>query len=558
MNKLIKFVKIIIPFIVILTVGLWLIKPFFIHGFFPMHDDTQVTRVFEMAYSLRDGLFPVRWVNDLGYGYGYPIFNFYAPLSYYVGSIFAIFGFSALISTKIMIGIGFILSGISMYLLAKVFWGKLGGAFAAFCYLLAPYHALDTYVRGDIAELYAYAFLPLAVYGIWQSYKTNKWRFVIVGSIGFAGIILSHNLTAFMVTPFLFIASVVLIFLKKKEKIIIRLFPLLILFLGAVLAGFYWIPVFPEMSFTNVLSQVGGGADFHQHFVCPLELWNSPWGYGGSAPGCVDGISFSLSKFYIFISIIALISVPFIYKKNRENTVIIAITVFFLIISLVLLLPYSEFIWNLIHPLAFLQYPWRFLLLCAFYMSFLGGAIVFILQEFIKGRVRIIIYIFLFILSAAMLYQQGKYFVPRYIYPTDGSNFTEKSKINWDISKISDEYMPKNFQKPKLPEEVPQGFIAPFLGQVVSLDLKTQKKVFILASDKEQNINIRLAYFPAWHAYLDDKPVQIVENATGMELNIPKGKHTLTLIFENTPIELIGDITSLTGIFMLILGIIIL
>ena len=75
----------------------------FISGFFPIHDDTQVARVFGMGKALSDGVFPVRWIEDLGYGYGYPIFNFYAPLSYYFGGFLNILGFDALTSTKIMI-----------------------------------------------------------------------------------------------------------------------------------------------------------------------------------------------------------------------------------------------------------------------------------------------------------------------------------------------------------------------------------------------------------------------------------------------------------------------
>jgi hypothetical protein len=39
-----------------------------------------------------------------------------------------------------------------MYLLGKAVWGRIGGTLSAVLYLLAPYHALDIYVRGDVAE----------------------------------------------------------------------------------------------------------------------------------------------------------------------------------------------------------------------------------------------------------------------------------------------------------------------------------------------------------------------------------------------------------------------
>jgi uncharacterized membrane protein len=64
------------------------VRHLFADGFYPMHDDTQVSRVVVMGRALIHGQFPVRWVSDLGYGYGYPLFNFYGPLPYYVGGFF--------------------------------------------------------------------------------------------------------------------------------------------------------------------------------------------------------------------------------------------------------------------------------------------------------------------------------------------------------------------------------------------------------------------------------------------------------------------------------------
>src|SRR5438105_15010330 len=101
-----------LPLLFVLIFSYWAIKPLFISGFFPIHDDTQIARVFEMKKSLADGMFPVRWVEDLGYGYGYPIFNFYAPLAYYVGGFFNLACFVVLDATKIMLLICIYLTGI--------------------------------------------------------------------------------------------------------------------------------------------------------------------------------------------------------------------------------------------------------------------------------------------------------------------------------------------------------------------------------------------------------------------------------------------------------------
>ncbi len=107
----------------------WAIKPFLSQGFFPMHDDTQVARIGQMFTALSQGQFPVRWVGDLGYGLGYPIFNFYAPLAYYVGAFLALFTSSFLLATKLAFALSLIVGAITAFFLGKELWGKMGADF---------------------------------------------------------------------------------------------------------------------------------------------------------------------------------------------------------------------------------------------------------------------------------------------------------------------------------------------------------------------------------------------------------------------------------------------
>jgi uncharacterized membrane protein len=156
-----KFKRFHLGLIIVLLLSSWAVGPFFHPGFFPIHDNTQVVRVQQMALALRDDQLPVRWVADLGYGFGYPIYNFYAPLAYYVGAFFNLIGFSALMGAKLMMILGVLLAGLFMYLLAREFWGEMGGIISGLFYVYAPYHAVDVYVRGAVAEFWAMAFLPI-------------------------------------------------------------------------------------------------------------------------------------------------------------------------------------------------------------------------------------------------------------------------------------------------------------------------------------------------------------------------------------------------------------
>ena len=57
--------KHVLGIIVVLLLSYRAILPLLSHGYFPMHDDTQVARVNVMGKALKSGQFPVRWVTDL-------------------------------------------------------------------------------------------------------------------------------------------------------------------------------------------------------------------------------------------------------------------------------------------------------------------------------------------------------------------------------------------------------------------------------------------------------------------------------------------------------------
>src|SRR3989344_866098 len=135
--------------LVIVLLSYFAIKPLFISGFFPMHDDTQVGRVVAMGKALSAGQFPVRWVADLGYGYGYPIFNFYGPLPYYFGGMLYAFGVPALVATKMMFGVGAIAPALTLYL-AMSGLGWQAALVSALLTQYSPYHAVQIYVRGAV------------------------------------------------------------------------------------------------------------------------------------------------------------------------------------------------------------------------------------------------------------------------------------------------------------------------------------------------------------------------------------------------------------------------
>ncbi len=550
-----KLLKSYLPILFVIVLSFFTVRPLLQPGFFPMHDDTQVARVYEMSKALKDGMLPVRWVADLGYGYGYPIFNFYAPLAYYVGGVIAAVGTDPLVATKVMMIIGMLAAGMCMYLFCNLVWGKAGGILGGVFYAYATYHALDLYVRGDVAEFFAYACIPLAAYGLLLSFRKKTLLSVGIGAIGFAGVIISHNLTALMVAPFLFLFSLILVYIgwkeNKKDKRFV--FPVISFVGGILLSSFYWLPVPFEMHYSNVLSQVGGGADFRDHFVCLSQLWYSPWGYGGSVPGCVDGLSFMVGKLHFLAVFISIVAAGFLWRKNRNASLWIISGIVGFFISVFLTTAFSKPIWETISAMAFFQYPWRFLLLAAFFSSFLGGGLVLLFNN------KLLRVLFVLLLSFGVVLLQYKFFVPQKTLPVSSTFYTNPQSLMLRTSKISDEYMPKGFKKPMVENSIPQ---VPFSvlhgknGIVLITEDITQRKEAVINLESPALLIVNIAYFPAWQIYIDGVRASFTPTSYGLTLPITEGKHTVTAFYVSTPIENVGNMLTLTSILLLILAII--
>src|SRR3989339_818160 len=103
-------------------------------GIYTMHDP-HVFRIQQFDNCIKDGVFPCRWAADSGKGYGEPMFNFYAQFPYWITQVFRTLNFSVLDSTKLAFIFSILASGISMYLLARRYWGQGGGLVSAVFYV---------------------------------------------------------------------------------------------------------------------------------------------------------------------------------------------------------------------------------------------------------------------------------------------------------------------------------------------------------------------------------------------------------------------------------------
>lgn len=556
--------KKIIPSLYILALSLLCLPtllPLLNPGLYTMHDNTQVVRILQMQKALTDGMFPVRWVNDLGYGYGYPIFNFYAPLVYYIGALISFFT-GPLAATKITIGIAVVGSAFSMYLATSRFFTRPAALAASITYLYFPYHAVNIYVRGAIAETLAYALLPLVFYGIFRLHKdlaskkpTRVWLAPTMIAVSFAAVALSHNLTSVMLIVSLVPTYIIGLLTTQKKKSFTLLLAASLL-IGFGISAFYTIPALLEMSYTNVMGQLSGGAIVTNNFICPTQLWSSPWGYGGSIPGCIDGLSFALGKNNIALVILSGMTLGGIYytKKERKNIFPIVTAFTLLLIGVLMTLEYSKFGWEILPGLKFIQYPWRFLMIVALATSFIVASGVWAVSK--VGTKWALVLSIMIILSQLYIHQD--IFKAQAYDMTTNEKYTSREYITFFASKISDEYLPQGFIKPNNESQVPTKRLTVVKGDATITITKDTTKTLqgTLNASSAAVIKIEKAPFPAWRLKVDSNQAQTHAEKNGITFTVTPGTHTFEYSFVSTRIEMIANLISIASVITLIAGII--
>src|SRR5215469_14540665 len=99
------------------------VLPLVHHGFFQTDDgEWMVIRLSAFYQALHDGQFPVRFLQRLNFGYGYPVAEFLYPGSFYFGSVLHIIRFGFVNSIKLVFGISFICSAFFTYFWLKRFF----------------------------------------------------------------------------------------------------------------------------------------------------------------------------------------------------------------------------------------------------------------------------------------------------------------------------------------------------------------------------------------------------------------------------------------------------
>lgn len=553
MLKLIKNNYFILILLILSGLILW---PVFVPGYFFHHDDLQVIRIVQMQKCFLDLQVPCRWVPDMGYGNGFPLFNYYSVLPYYIGGLLS-FIFGYVVSAKILFLLPLLFGGIFMYLFVKELYGKEAGFLAGLLYQFAPYRAVDAYVRGAIAESFALAVIPLVFLFGYRLIQEPKRKNIVGFSLSLGAFLTCHNIMTMYFVPLVIIWLGFWLVWSRSKKYL----EVIISFgLGVGLSGFFLIPAYLEKGLVQTENLLSGGLNYTGHFVAVYQMFTDrKWGYGGSVFGNGDGMSFQIGWphwWLVLLGVIILLinAIPFIRHKwikmsYRELLLLGGFLLMFLG-SIYLMHNKSVWIWESLPMLQYSQFPWRMLSVVIFSVSVIAGIIVFVLPERIK-------YLLLICVSLLTIWFNWYLFKPAdfYIWVDDKAKLSGEEWRYQQGGSIMD-YLPKGAQEPKdVAPKKPE--IAKGKAEIEYFNNYSNRfdfRVKVLVDDTQ--LDIPVFDFPGWVISVDGKQFDHQSNNIykRISLDLNKGEYLITGRFVNTPIRTVANM--ITFISVLLLGII--
>lgn len=531
-----------------------------LRGWLPQRADglLHFYRLLELEQALRHGVLFPRWLPDMGYGYGFPLFNYYPPLSYYLLLPLRAAGLSAATAYLLGYALALLLTGVGVYLWFRDFQpppnrsgSQLSGIIAAAAVTYAPYILINVYHRGAYAEAWGVAWLSL---GLWAAGRLAQRpdRTSLLWLAGcHAALLLSHNILALLGTPLLLGYGLLAGQVAHWKR---ALWMLAALLLGLGLAAFFWLPAFSEQSLVQ-LNKLFDVADFdyRNHFLSLSQLLSPPRRADFAAVN--PAIPFSLGWPQLLLAAISWYPSPTLQTPYRRARALL--TLAFLLLTF-LILPISEPLWTHVPLLSFVQLPWRILgpaSLCLGCLAGLGG----LRLAAGRGYGGLCAWLAIALFALPWLFP-GRFPPLPDPAPPDLIRFEAETGFLGTTS-VGD-YLPATVTSLPAPASLLSAYeaVAPdtLIPRLDPASLPADARVTMTTEawlETTATIQTPAAFtaqfrrfaFPGWRAWLDGKPVawRASEPHGLVAVQVPAGTHTLRLDWQETPLRQVANAVSL-------------
>jgi len=556
-----------------LALGLFAAFPFLTRPGLPHQTDAElhIYRAAELGHALRAGVRYPRWASNLYYGYGYPIFNYYAPLTYYLANLFDLLpGLGIVGGVKAVFLLGLVVAALGAYLLGRELFGPSAGVLAAASFTFAPYVVfVDPHARGDLAEHFAICLLPLSFYFFHRLMSGTGGRWALLGSVlTLAATVFGHNLLGLVAAGLLLAYWIWMIAFGGGRPQVG--WGLLVFGLAAALIAFFWFPALLERDAIKLRVTGPGHFDFREHFLSLTELLapSRILDMGATAPR--HRYNLGLAQWLLALPAWGRLLLQRKGSVDQKGSPIHLL--YFMLSGLVLIfltLPASKAIWEHVPGMPYLQFPWRLLGPINLMLAVCAASGVDLLPDE-PWRYPALALAFAAILLLALPVLYPPTWAPNF-GGTDPYDIIQWEKHSLALGTTSTgDFLPKKAaQVPMRPAKtLLESYAQPSpVDKVNRASLPKGARVEVVAHDPLHDqfhvsmpyrsvLRLFTFYFPGWRAYVDGNEVEIeLGRPEGfITLWVPEGEHEVLVRFEDTPPRTAGWIISVGGAIVLIIA----
>jgi hypothetical protein len=531
--------------------GSAMLVPYQLHGHSSLID---LQRQISLDAGIRAGVWYPRWAPFTYFGYGSPLFNFCAPLAYYIAEVPVLAGASIMNGLKTAYLLAVLAAGLSMFLFGRELGGRWAGLASGCLYVLSPYLLSNLYVRAALSELTVFWEAALLLYALLVYRRTGKPVWLAASSGLFGILVLTHNISALIYAAV--IPAFCLVALEGRR----RWLSFITVPGGLLISAFFWLPAFFQRNCVQAeQSLTSGYYSYGSHFLYPMQLIVHRWGFGSSNPGPGDDLPLMIGLVHLAGIAIFFVGWKLARGNKREHWALLAL----LTAAAFLTLPYSEFLWRRLSLLRFVQFPWRFLGVVALTSCALSAAGISLIAHRYGNRAAAAIATSLIVVALVVygphvegrfaLYERqiGKMHLMKLemVRPSiDSGNYIEVQDLVRSPEFIvqaggnatsGDDYLPWLVKaKPQSPP--------PVRFRVLDGDasLSTEETVYdrhrVTASSRQgARLVCEVFDFPGWSVAVDGEPVlsEPLAGAGTLSFPVPPGIHAINVRYSGTALQ---------------------
>lgn len=492
-----------------------------------------------------------RWEEDTNRGFGAPTTSYYPPGVYYLTSAFyAITGdwLRTLLDVHLAMMVA---AAAAMYLYARQVMERPPAVAAMAAYIFLPYHLLDQYQRGALAELLIFVWMPLMLFfgeRVMRAPSADRQRSVLISVAGLAAtygaFLWSHPPTAYQFTLGFSVYLLVLALIRREWKGLIAAGGAMALGIG--LAAVYLLPAAIEQNLIHK-EYVLETWPYHKTYVFVHDLYNSD----------VHSGFFKLID-WIWITGTAVIAAAALTLLWLNRKVIAASSLKQRVLLWVVLGGLASFmmtrasmpVGKLIPKIDIGVFTWRMLTITTLVVALLAGA--FTQAALDAARQRLRFERLLFAALAALIVVGGAGFSAAALArPAIDSPVFEPEPEHLNYATIPST-APGDPEA--LPDDAPRAELAEDNGEVAIEEWKPQHRVIRVDLTDDDTLLVRTFNFPGWIATVDGRqaPIKSSMELGGIEIELGAGTHQVTLDFGETHVRRICRIITLCSFGMFI------